>query len=392
MRYMKAIKITTTLVLLLCALIVLAAKPKGYIITGNFTGLANGTVLELIPSGTHDDEKSVATTAIQNGEFSFEGSVDGPRLFRITAKGYFGGCQVMIYNTKVTIQAKANLATRNGNQFLDLKELKVSGSPIHEEYLKKVAYREMLNNDHAAYNKRGEAIMNLISAANKAKDTAKVAELRKSPAYAQFEAEEKAFFTKVEKTSTDLINAHKDSWWGPFLMLNAYSYFTPQQKPVFESFSEIAKASYYGQKIKDELFPKGFLGEKAPIFEAANSDNVDADLTKLLKGHKYTLVDFWASWCAPCRKSIPKLKALYEEMNKNGLQIVSISIDKNEADWLKAEKEENLKWPSVLDKGNTSVAWKVRAIPAMFLLDENGVVIAENLSVDQVKDKIRSAN
>ena len=213
----------------------------------------------------------------------------------------------------------------------------------------------------------------------------------KTEAYVKFEADEKAFFTKVEKTSADLINSHKDSWWGPFLMLNAYSYFTPEQKPIFESFSKSAKESYYGQKVKEELLPKGFMGEKAPLVEAATSAKVDADLLKLVKDHKYTLVDFWASWCAPCRKSIPALKALYEEMNVNGFQILSISIDKKEADWLKAEKEENLKWPSFLDKGNTANAWKVKAIPAMFLLDENGVVVGENLTLEQIKEKIKGS-
>lgn len=388
---MKTLKFAGTLVLLLCTMITLAAKPPGYVIQGNFSGLANGTVLELVPAGTHDDEKPVATTTLKDGKFTFSGSVKEPRLFRISAKDHFGGCQVMVNNTKIAISATASIAKRYDNQFLDLKDLKITGSPIHEQYLKKISYRDELEKDYEAYHKGGEVIVNQINEAKTAKDSVKVAELMKTEAYAKFEADEKAFFTKVEKTSADLINAHKDSWWGPFLMLNAYSYFTPEQKPIFASFSKSAQDSYYGQKVKEELLPKGFMGEKAPTFEAATSAKVDADLLKLVKDHKYTLVDFWASWCAPCRKSIPALKALYEEMNASGFQIVSISIDKKEADWLKAEKEENLKWPSFLDKGNTANAWKVRAIPAMFLLDEKGVVIGENLTLEQVKEKIKGS-
>lgn len=384
---MKSIKIAGTLLLMLCTIVTLAANPPGYTITGTITGLADGTVLELIPSGTHDVEKAVSSVPVKNGRFVFSGAVNEPRLFRITAQGYYGGCQIMVDNAapKVYVAAVANLTERNGNKFMEVKDLKVTGSPIHEIYLKKAAYREQLNQDHTDYNKRGEAIMKQVGAARKNKEKAKLDSLYKTEAYKVFEADEKAFFNKVDTTFKELILSNKDSWWGAFLMLNAYSYFSAEQKPLFNSLSKTAQESYYGQKIKEELFPKGFLGQKAPSFDAASNDKKDANLLQLVKESKYTLVDFWASWCQPCRKSIPALKALYEEMNKKGLQIVSISIDKKEADWLKAEKEEQLKWPSYLDKGTTSAAWKIRTIPAMFLLDEKGVVVAENVSIDQVK-------
>lgn len=388
---MKTIKITCTFLLMLCTLVTIGAKPAGYTINGTFTGLADGLVLELTPAGSHGEENPLASTTIMGGRFTFSGVVAEPRLFRITAKGYYGGALLMMDQTtpKVTISAEVTLAERYNNKYMDLKNIKIMGSPIHEQYLKKVDYRERLNEEHIAYNKRGEAIKLQVGAARKEKNQAKLDSLYKTLAYKTFEAEEKAFFDNVAKTSTNIIMEHKDSWWGAFLMLNAYAYFTAEQKPVFNSLSKTAQESYYGQKIKEELFPKGFIGEKAPTFQAATSDKKDAALAQLVKGNKYTLVDFWASWCQPCRKSIPALKSLYEEMNKKGLQIVSISIDKKEADWLKAEKEEQLKWPSYLDKGATSAAWKIRTIPAMFLLDEKGIVVAENVTIAQVKEMMK---
>lgn len=388
---MKLTKIAATISIMICSFMVMAAKPPGFTINGIFKGLPDGTVLEFVPSGSHDDEKLLSEATVKDGKFTIKGSVSDPRLFRITAKGYFGGAQVMIDQTakKVTLTAEVSLDERNGNKFMDVKDLKVTGSPVHQEYVKKANYREALNEQHIAYNKRGEAIGKEVGAARLAKDSVKLDSLYKTAAYIQFVSEEKAFFTNVEKTFTELITSHKDSWWGPFLMLNTYSYFTENQKPIFQNFSKSAQESYYGQKVKEELFPTGFLNQKAPAFEAATNDKKDANLAQLIKENKYTLIDFWASWCQPCRKAIPALKELYGEMNSKGLQIVSISIDKKEADWLKAETEEQLKWPSYLDKGATSPAWKIRTIPAMFLVDDKGVVVAENVTIAQVRELMK---
>lgn len=386
---MKSIKLTSTLFLLFWTIAVQAITSPGYVINGNFKGLPEGSVIELIPAGTHNAEKVLASNVLKAGKFIFKGRVAGPRLFRITVKGYYSDCLVMVSNNQISVSGNASLTESGGSKFLKLTNMKVLGSPVHQEYLKKVAYREQLNDEHVAYNKRGEAIMKQIDEARDAKDSVKYKALLQTAAYKQFESEEKAFFTNVEKRSFDLINAHKDSWWGPFLMLNAYSYFTPAQQPLFNSFSKSAKESFYGEQVHEELFPKGFLGQSAPLVDAKTSDHTKADLKAIIKGNKYTLVDFWASWCAPCRKALPKVKALYEEMKGKGFQVVSISIDKKEADWLKAEDEEQLKWPSFLDNGATADAWKIKTIPALFLLDENGKVIAENLTLEEVKAKIQ---
>ena len=81
------------------------------------------------------------------------------------------------------------------------------------------------------------------------------------------------------------------------------------------------------------------------------------------------LVDFWASWCGPCRREIPNVKRQYELYKDKGFEVISISIDKSEAAWRKAVEEEKLQWPNFIDKTNVAKTYSVRSIPSMFLID-----------------------
>ena len=88
--------------------------------------------------------------------------------------------------------------------------------------------------------------------------------------------------------------------------------------------------------------------------------------------------DFWASWCGPCRKSIPALKEFYEKYAPKGVEIIGISIDNVEANWKKALEQEQLPWPNILDhKLMNGRLFLVRAIPAMFVVNEDGVIVSD---------------
>ena len=79
-----------------------------------------------------------------------------------------------------------------------------------------------------------------------------------------------------------------------------------------------------------------------PDFKVKDKSGKEVALSTLRQGKKYVLIDFWASWCNPCRKEIPNLKKLYAQYSEKGFEIVSISIDQKKADWEKALKEEGL--------------------------------------------------
>lgn len=98
---------------------------------------------------------------------------------------------------------------------------------------------------------------------------------------------------------------------------------------------------------------------------------------------RYILVDFWASWCSPCRASFPRLKQIYEKLHKKGLEILSISIDADKQNWLKALAEENMSWAQVLDtKQVAKSGFAVSAIPNIFLVSPEGKLLFKELGAN----------
>jgi thiol-disulfide isomerase/thioredoxin len=100
-----------------------------------------------------------------------------------------------------------------------------------------------------------------------------------------------------------------------------------------------------------------------------------------LKG-KVVLMDFWASWCGPCRQSNAKLKPVYEKLRAQGFEIFAISVDTDPAAWQRAIRADGINWLQTIDVTNTGIPtamrWNIRAIPTSFLLDQNGVIVEKN--------------
>jgi len=123
------------------------------------------------------------------------------------------------------------------------------------------------------------------------------------------------------------------------------------------------------------------IGKTVENFVLNNERDIAIDL-KDLKG-KYVLIDFWASWCGPCRASFPEMRKLYAKYKSADFEIYSISIDKSKSAWLKAVKAENNPWIQALDTKNISQSsFAVTAVPNTFLLDPEGKIIAKELGFE----------
>ena len=152
-------------------------------------------------------------------------------------------------------------------------------------------------------------------------------------------------------------------------------------------------AGYYFYKM-----PKYANGEKAPQFSAMLMDGSSFEL-KDLEG-KYVLIDFWGSWCGPCRQENPDIVQLYQEFNSaefedaDGFEVVSIAVETNERRWKSAIEKDNLDWKyhiAQLERFKSPIVsqYGVKEIPTKYLLNQKGEIIGVNLSAGEIAEMLR---
>lgn len=219
--------------------------------------------------------------------------------------------------------------------------------------------------------------------------------IEKSPVQEEEEAYRKS---KVE--AKEYIKTHPDSYLSAYLLNNmlSQSIFLTKTKDtilgwrLYESLSGKIKKSETGKNIRDYLERERALniGNLFPDFEQNDTAGKPFKLSSL-RG-KYVLVDFWASWCSPCRAENPNLKKAYEKYQPKGFEIIGVSEDDKKTDWIKAIDDDQLNWLHVSDlKGFGNFAaryYHITGIPDNFLLDRNGKVLARGLRGDALEKKL----
>jgi len=333
---------------------------SGYKVTGTIEGMTDGKAIIATINGNAVD--TLAKADMKNGAFEFTGNVNEPTGAYVMVVGQRGAIPFILENADITINAGQTGLNVTGGE----------GQKIYNQFL-------ALN---MTVQQEGMKLQQEYQAANG--DQAKIQAVQE--AYAKLMADSQA-------KGTELIKANADSYVAAFVIASGMGQMEYNQlKEQYDLLGANAKASAQGKAIAAQLakLESTSIGHIAPNFTVTTPEGESISLYDI-KG-KVKLIDFWASWCGPCRGENPHVVEIYKEFHPKGLEIFGVSLDNKKEAWVKAIADDGLVWKHGSDlKGWQSAPaqlYNVSGIPHTVLLDENNKIIAKNLRGEELKQKI----
>lgn len=354
--------------LLITGAFMAACSGGGYTITGSIEGAKDGEKVYL-NSVENNQLVAIDSAIIKQGNFIFKGTQEIPVERYLSWQSAEMGSQILLdmflENGDIKVKMSDTLSSVTGTPNNDImQEVRVLENEITQEA------REIID----------------------ALSTSELSEDEQAEKIAQLEGLEE----KATDLMIDVVKKNVSNPVGISLFKQNYYYMTLDD--LIEVTSQIPAATYDTDEqialIKERIDKMKTTAEGQPFTDLVMNDpeGKEVKLSDYVGKSKLVLLDFWASWCGPCRQSMPSLVELYKAYKGKGLEIVGVSLDRDKDAWIKAIKEDGITWPQMSDlkywQSEGAQVYAVNSIPHVILIDENGTIIARGLHGDPLVEKV----
>ena len=366
------------LFVLASALFVLAfsacADKSGYVVTGTAEGTVDGDTVYICDMQGFFAIVPTDTAVVKNGKFEFKGDFEGAAL-RFLIPTHNGSAEGLGMADFVLENANINIQT-----FLQKTK--------KEAVIESDGENAAIYKDYEALCKKWDGQINPYWDIVREKKGSE-------EEIAKAQAEIDKLSDQRDGEIYQFVKNHVPSGISDMLMVYGWNTYTDaQKKELMDLFAEKGPdmPNYKNLVAQQKAEESTGIGAQYTDIVMQTPEGKTIKVSDYVSKNKYTLIDFWASWCGPCLKEMPNVVNAYNKFHDKGLEIVGVSLDNKKEAWVAAIKKQNMPWPHMSDlKGWESAgaaAYNVRAIPANVLISQDGKIVAKDLREEALQEKL----